>query len=45
MRLRPDRILTGEVRDGAAFALLKVLNTATPAGGDDLPCQLGVCLV
>jgi len=27
LRLRPDRILVGEVRDGAAFDLLQVLNT------------------
>lgn len=32
MRLRPDRILVGEVRDGAALALLKVWNTGHPGG-------------
>lgn len=32
MRLRPDRILVGEVRDGAALDLLKVWNTGHPGG-------------
>jgi len=32
MRLRPDRILIGEVRDGAALALLKAWNTGHPGG-------------
>lgn len=32
MRLRPDRILVGEVRDGAAHALLKAWNTGHPGG-------------
>jgi type IV secretion system protein VirB11 len=32
MRLRPDRILVGEVRDGAALALLKAWNTGHPGG-------------
>jgi Flp pilus assembly CpaF family ATPase len=27
MRFRPDRIIVGEVRDGAALALLKAMNT------------------
>lgn len=32
MRLRPDRILIGEVRDGAALDLLKAWNTGHPGG-------------
>ena len=32
MRFRPDRILIGEVRDGAALALLKAWNTGHPGG-------------
>lgn len=32
MRLRPDRILVGEVRDGAALTLLKAWNTGHPGG-------------
>jgi P-type conjugative transfer ATPase TrbB len=32
MRLRPDRITVGEVRDGAALALLKAWNTGHPGG-------------
>ncbi|APH57189.1 Conjugal transfer protein trbB [Granulibacter bethesdensis] len=32
MRLRPDRIIIGEVRDGAALALLKAWNTGHPGG-------------
>lgn len=32
MRLRPDRILVGEVRDKAAHALLKAWNTGHPGG-------------
>ncbi len=32
MRLRPDRILVGEVRDSAALALLKAWNTGHPGG-------------
>lgn len=32
MRVRPDRILIGEVRDGAALALLKTWNTGHPGG-------------
>lgn len=32
MRYRPDRIFVGEVRDGAAMALLKAWNTGTPGG-------------
>lgn len=32
LRLRPDRILVGEVRDGAALALLKAWNTGHPGG-------------
>ncbi len=32
MRLCPDRILVGEVRDGAALALLKAWNTGHPGG-------------
>ncbi len=32
MRLRPDRIIVGEVRDKAALALLKAWNTGHPGG-------------
>jgi type IV secretion system protein TrbB len=32
LRLRPDRIVVGEVRDGAALALLKAWNTGHPGG-------------
>ena len=32
MRLRPDRIILGEVRDGAALAMLKAWNTGHPGG-------------
>lgn len=32
MRLRPDIIVVGEVRDGAALALLKAWNTGHPGG-------------
>jgi P-type conjugative transfer ATPase TrbB len=32
MRLRPDRIIVGEVRDGAALSLLKAWNTGHPGG-------------
>jgi len=32
MRLRPDRILVGEVRSGEALALLKAWNTGHPGG-------------
>jgi type IV secretion system protein TrbB len=32
MRFRPDRILVGEVRDGAALELLKAWNTGHPGG-------------
>lgn len=32
MRIRPDRIIVGEVRDGAALALLKAWNTGHPGG-------------
>lgn len=32
MRLRPDRIIVGEVRDGGALALLKAWNTGHPGG-------------
>jgi type IV secretion system protein VirB11 len=32
MRYRPDRILVGEVRDGAALDLLKAWNTGHPGG-------------
>jgi len=36
MRLRPDRIVVGEVRDGAALALLKAWNTGHPGGAATL---------
>jgi type IV secretion system protein VirB11 len=32
MRLRPDHIVVGEVRDGSALALLKAWNTGHPGG-------------
>jgi len=32
MRLRPDRIIIGEVRGGEALALLKAWNTGHPGG-------------
>lgn len=32
MRLRPDRIIVGEVRDGAALTMLKSWNTGHPGG-------------
>jgi type IV secretion system protein VirB11 len=32
VRLRPDRIVVGEVRDGAALTLLKAWNTGHPGG-------------
>jgi P-type conjugative transfer ATPase TrbB len=32
MRLRPDRVIVGEVRDGAALTLLKAWNTGHPGG-------------
>jgi type IV secretion system protein VirB11 len=32
MRMRPDRIIVGEVRDGAALTLLKAWNTGHPGG-------------
>ncbi|MCJ8521161.1 type IV secretion system protein VirB11 [Pseudorhizobium tarimense] len=32
LRLRPDRIVVGEVRDGAALSLLKAWNTGHPGG-------------
>ena len=32
MRLRPDRIIVGEVTDGAALDLLKAWNTGHPGG-------------
>jgi type IV secretion system protein TrbB len=32
MRMRPDRIVVGEVRDGAALTLLKAWNTGHPGG-------------
>ena len=33
MRLRPDRIIVGEVRGGEALDLLKAWNTGHPGGG------------
>ena len=41
MRLRPDRILVGEVRDGAALALLKAWNTGHPGGVATLHANSG----
>lgn len=32
LRLRPDRIIVGEVRDGAALAMIKAWNTGNPGG-------------
>jgi type IV secretion system protein VirB11 len=45
MRLRPDRIIIGEVRDGAALDLLKSWNTGHPGGfatvhANDAPAAL-----
>ena len=45
MRLRPDRIVVGEVRDGSALALLKAWNTGHPGGvgtvhANDAPAAL-----
>lgn len=39
MRLRPDRVIAGEVRDAAAFALLKMWNTGHPGGLATLHCD------
>lgn len=39
MRLRPDRIIVGEVRDGAALTMLKAWNTGHPGGGRNNPCK------
>jgi type IV secretion system protein VirB11 len=43
MRLRPDRIIVGEVRDGAALTLLKAWNTGHPGGvttvHSNTPCR------
>ncbi|MDQ2742507.1 MAG: P-type conjugative transfer ATPase TrbB [Chloroflexota bacterium] len=36
MRLRPDRIIVGEVRDGAALSLLKAWNTGHPGGASTI---------
>ena len=36
MRLRPDRIVVGEVRDGAALSLLKAWNTGHPGGASTI---------
>lgn len=36
MRLRPDRIIVGEVRGGEAHSLLKAWNTGHPGGGATL---------
>lgn len=32
LRLRPDRIIIGEIRDGAALNLIKAWNTGHPGG-------------
>jgi type IV secretion system protein VirB11 len=45
LRLRPDRIMVGEVRDGAALTLLKAWNTGHPGGlttlhANDAPAAL-----
>jgi type IV secretion system protein VirB11 len=32
LRMRPDRVIIGEVRDGAALDLLKAWNTGHPGG-------------
>ena len=39
MRLRPDRIIVGEVRGGEALSLLKAWNTGHPGRGLHRPCQ------
>jgi len=41
LRLRPDRIIVGEVRDGAALALLKAWNTGHPGGAATLHANSG----
>lgn len=41
LRLRPDRILVGEVRDGAALALLKAWNTGHPGGAATIHANSG----
>ena len=42
MRLRPDRICVGEVRDGAALALLKAWNTGHPGGCGTIHADSGL---
>ncbi len=42
MRLRPDRIFVGEVRDKAALDLLKAWNTGTPGGIATIHSNAGV---
>lgn len=39
MRLRPDRIIVGEITDGAALALLKAWTTACPGGVTTISCS------
>jgi len=41
LRLRPDRICVGEVRDGAALALLKSWNTGHPGGVSTIHANSG----
>lgn len=41
LRLRPDRIIVGEVRDGAALALLKAWNTGHPGGAATVHANSG----
>lgn len=40
MRLRPDRIVVGEVRGGEALTLVKAWNTGHPGGGSNMSCEL-----
>lgn len=41
MRLRPDRIIVGEVRDGAALSLLKAWNTGHSGGASTIHANDG----
>src|SRR5690606_32521694 len=40
MRLRPDRIIVGEVRDGAALTMLKAWNTGHPGRSEEHTSEL-----
>ncbi len=46
LRFRPDRIIVGEVRDGAALEMLKAWNTGHPAGlPPSMPIARSRCLI